>query len=166
MLDLRSSFHYHRLVRTFAALLLVSTMGLGCGSTPPTAASPSNPQPSPAVPAVNFAGSWSGTLESSNFPTRTVTMTVVQDGACVDGVWQTDPPAWTGAISGYAGPDSFSGQISVEMVTNSGEKCSGVGDTNGHVDTQALRWTSAGFFSVAIRCNPLPQSVVLTLHRT
>jgi hypothetical protein len=46
-------------------------------SSPP--ATPTTQEPSPQV--VNLAGSWTGTLESSNFPSHAITMTIVQAAA-------------------------------------------------------------------------------------
>jgi hypothetical protein len=114
---------------------------------------------------VNIAGSWTGTMESSNFPPRTVVMTVVQGGNCVDGAWTSSPGNWSGAISGYAGTDSYSGQISVELVTDNGDRCSGVGTTSGPVNADSLRWTSTGFSTTGQCSSALPQSVVITLQR-
>jgi len=148
-----------------AIVALVCTILAGCGSTS-TMAPSSSPQPPPAVSFVNMAGSWTGTLETANLETRAIDMTIVQDAACVDGVWASVPAGWTGAISGYAAADSFSGQISMEVFDNLGQRCSGVGDTNGPVDTTKIRLTSEGTFSAVIRCNSiLARSLVLTLHR-
>jgi hypothetical protein len=155
-------------VRAFIVqALFVSTLSLGCSSNPTTAPSTSRPQPPPPVSFVNMAGTWSGTLESSTHQTRMITMTVVQDGSCVDGVWTSTQDQWTGAISGYAAADSFSGEISIATVNELGERCTGVGNASGPVDPESLRLTSPGMFSVVIRCNSLlPQSVVLTLRKT
>src|SRR5439155_10278252 len=109
-----------------------------CGSTPPAiSSSPSAPS---GGPLVNIAGSWNGTMQSSNFPAHPLAMTVVQGGNCVDGAWRASAGDWTGAISGYARTDSFAGQISVEIVADSGDRCSGVGTTSGPVNGDSLRW--------------------------
>jgi hypothetical protein len=93
-------------------------------------------------------------------------MVVVQYGACVDGAWSSTQDGWTGAISGYAAADSFSGDISIQTLNDLGERCTGVGKTSGPVDTGSLKLTSPGMFSVVIKCNSLlPQSVVLTLRK-
>ncbi len=155
------------LVRAFVVQsLFVSSLGLGCSSNSTTAPSPPSQQPPPAASYVNMAGSWSGTLESSNQQMRSVTMVVVQDGSCVDGVWTSTQDAWMGAISGYAAADSFSGDISIQTVNDLGERCTGVGKTSGPVDAGSLRLTSPGMFSAVIKCNSLlPQSLVLTLRK-
>jgi hypothetical protein len=110
---------------------------------------------------VNVAGTWTGTLESSNFAPRTVSLNVVQGGSCVDGAWMTSPSEWDGAISGYADSTSFSGSMSLERVA---DKCTGITSISGDVGTNTLRWTSTGFTG---NCSggALPQSVILTLQR-
>jgi hypothetical protein len=140
--------------------LVLAAASFGCTSAAP---SPS-PAPLPS-PVVKIAGTWSGTLESENFSTRTITMTVVQGGNCVDGVWTSGASDWTGAISGFAGADSFSGQISFEAVTESG-RCTGVGDTSGQVGTDTLRWTSTGFTAVGQCSGTLPKTIVISLRRS
>jgi hypothetical protein len=141
--------------------LVLAAASFGCGS-----ASPSIPSPAaPPSPVVNIAGPWSGTLESENFSTRTITMTVVQGGNCVDGVWTSGASDWTGAISGFAGADSFSGQISFEAATESG-RCTGVGDTSGQVGANTLRWTSTGFTAVGQCSGTLPKTIVISLRRS
>jgi hypothetical protein len=150
-------------VRTTAAAiaLVLAAASFGCGS-----GSPSNPSPAPPPgPVVNIAGNWSGTFESGNFSTRTITMTVVQGGNCVDGAWTSGASDWTGAISGFAGADSFSGQISIEAVTENGGRCTGVGETSGQVGTDTLRWTSTGFTAVGSCTGTLPKTIVVSLRR-
>ncbi len=61
-------------------------------------------------------------MESANFPSRTMTMDVAQGADCVDGAWSTVPAGWDGAISGYAGPASSAGLMSIELVGD-GVKC-------------------------------------------
>jgi len=130
-------------------------------------ASPATPSPAPLPgPVVNIAGNWSGTFESGNFSTRTITMTVVQGGNCVDGVWTSGASDWTGAISGFAGADSFSGQISFEAVTERGDRCTAVGNTSGQVGSDTLRWTSTGFTAVGQCTGTLPNTIVISLRRS
>jgi hypothetical protein len=84
----------------------------------------------------------------------------------VDGYWTSAGGEWTGGISGYAEAASFAGQFSVELLNDVGQRCNGVGDTQGPTDQQSIRWTSVGVFSNVVKCNGLmPQSIVLTLHR-
>jgi hypothetical protein len=149
---------------TVAAIVIalgLAAASFGCGSAPSTP----SPAPLPS-PVVNIAGNWNGTFESENFSTRTIAMTVVQGGNCVDGVWTSGASDWTGAISGFAGPDSFSGQISFEAVTESGDRCTGVGNTSGQVGSDTLRWTSTGFTAVGQCTGTLPKTIVISLRRS
>jgi hypothetical protein len=148
---------------TVGAVVIALVLGAASGCS----ASPATPSPAPLPgPVVNIAGNWSGTFESENFSTRTITMTVVQGGNCVDGVWTSGASDWTGAISGFAGADSFSGQISFEAVTESGDRCTGVGNTSGQVGSDTLRWTSTGFTAVGQCTGTLPKAIVISLRRS
>jgi hypothetical protein len=92
-------------------------------------------------------------------------MTVSQGGNCVDGVWSSSMSGWTGAISGFASADAYSGQFSFERTADDGGKCSAVGNISGPVGATTLRWTSDGLTAVGSCTGPLPQSLVLTLQR-
>lgn len=124
------------------------------------------PAPSPGAdpgPFVNIVGEWTGTLESSNVGARAVTLTVVQAGNCVDGVWQDDG-GWGGAISGFASTTGYEGQISLERSDANG-RCTAVATVSGQVTDHQLRWTGSGFTAVGACSGPLPTSIVLTLAR-
>jgi hypothetical protein len=149
--------------RTIPGLLVVRMAAACSASRTPTTPSSSSP---PAADVVNLAGTWSGTLESSNFPAQTVTLTVVQSGNCVDGGWTTATADWTGAISGYAAADSFSGQFSFERATDGGGKCTAAGPIAGQAGAGSLRWTSNDLSPVGSCTGDVPSMVVLTLQRT
>jgi hypothetical protein len=144
------------------ALLCGAVMTFSCsgGTTssqgnPPT---PLNPLPTNVA---NLAGKWVGTLESSNFSTRTISLDAVQGSVnCVDGAWASVPAEWAGAISGLTGTGSFSGLMSFEGPSG----CSGVANIAGDVGDDTLTWSSTGF--TASNCTQgTPQSVVLKLKR-
>jgi hypothetical protein len=140
-------------------LLLTALMGCGASSTLTA------PTPAPPGSFVDMAGTWSGTFESANLTMQTITLTVYQTTNCVDGAWKSSTADWAGAISGYAGADSFAGQISFERVADDGSKCTAVGDISGQVGTGTLRWTSSGLTPVGTCSGGAPQSLVLNLHR-
>jgi hypothetical protein len=146
--------------RALPWILLAVALNNGCGGGGSSSSpSPSSPSPAPAAP-VNVAGTWTGTLESSNFAPRAISLDVVQGGSCVDGAWTTSPSEWDGAISGFADTASFSGTMSIER---SADKCTGIATVSGEVGTDTLRWTSTGFTG---NCSAgLPQSVIVTLTR-
>jgi hypothetical protein len=131
----------------------------------PTPPPPPPPPVNPPAPSVQIAGTWTGTLESSNFPPQPVTMVVVQADSCVDGTYANASNDWKGAISGFASTDSFSGQISFERTADGGGRCQAAGNISGAVEGDAFRW-KAGALNAAGTCNGgLPQDVILSLRR-
>jgi hypothetical protein len=146
---------------TFAALWTASAAcSSGIDSTP------TNYTTAPSTaPVVYIAGTWNGTIESANFAPRTIKMIVVQSGNCVDGVWDSSPPEWTGAISGFATVDSYTGQISLERQASDGSKCTAVGNVAGPVTDATLRWTGDTMKAVGPCSGDLPTSIVITLRR-
>jgi hypothetical protein len=146
--------------RAIPGLLAVMLAAACSASRTPTTPS------SPPLNVVNLAGTWSGTLESANFPAKTVTLTVGQGGNCVDGAWTTASSDWTGAISGYAAADSFSGQFSFERTADGGGKCNAAGTIAGQAGTASLRWTSNDLSAVGSCTGDVPSMIVLTLTRT
>jgi hypothetical protein len=115
-----------------------------------------------AAPA-NVAGNWTGSLQSDNFPSRTISVLAFQSGTCVDGAWNTEPGEWVGAISGYADVGSFSGSISFQRPADGPGKCGGIGTFSGEVGENTIRWTSTGFTGEC--AGGFPQSVTITLKR-
>jgi hypothetical protein len=109
---------------------------------------------------VNIAGIWVGTLESPNLPTQSISMTVVQLANCVDGTWISSGQNSRGAISGFAGKDSFTGQLSFER-----GQCSAIGTVTGEVGSDTLRWTGTDLKPIGSCADPLPQSVVVSMRR-
>jgi hypothetical protein len=129
---------------------------------PAPSPSPGPTNPAPAIPA-NVGGNWTGTLESAGFAPRAISILAFQSGTCVDGAWRTEPPDWTGAISGVADVGSFSGSVSFERPADGPGKCGGIATFAGQVGPDTIRWTSDGFTGAC--AGGLPQSVTITLRR-
>jgi hypothetical protein len=87
-------------------------------------------------------------------------MTVVQLANCVDGTWISSGQNSRGAISGFAGKDSFTGQLSFER-----GQCSAIGTVTGEVGSDTLRWAGTDLKAIGPCADPLPQSVVVTMRR-
>jgi hypothetical protein len=130
--------------------------------SPASTSSGSGPSGPSGVPAdvVNIAGTWVGTLESSNLGPQSVTLTVVQSTNCVDGSWRTAAQDSRGSISGFAAKDSFTGQLSLER-----GQCALIADITGQVGADTLRWTSTAVRPFGPCVDPLPESIVLSLRR-
>jgi hypothetical protein len=90
-------------------------------------------------------------------------MVVVQFADCVDGSWKSADGDWSGAISGFARADAFSGQITFERRSNGG--CLASGNIGGDVGSDTLRWISVGATPLGTCSGTLPQSIVLTMRR-
>jgi hypothetical protein len=148
------------------ALLALTWLALAhCGgSTPPTAPSPpAQPAPGDPPPGIaSMAGRWIGTLESTNFASRVISMEIFQTADCVDGGWESQPAEWAGALSGLADVGSFEGIVSLERMS-AGTRCSGIAMVSGDVRRDTITLTGAGFSG---NCpGGMPQAVAIVLRR-
>jgi hypothetical protein len=141
----------------------------GCGSSS-TAAPPTAPTHTPAPvapptgPVAPIAGTWAGTIESSNFGPKSITLLVVQSTNCIDGAWRSDDGQWLGAISGVTEGDIYIGQISL-VPADDRERCEGIANVDGPVGSTSLRWTGAGFEVRGTCQRALPRNLVISLRR-
>ena len=149
-----------------ACCVLMTIAALGCGSAKESAPAPSNPTAPSAPsgePVVDISGNWVGTIETENLGVKTISMVVVQFANCVDGSWKSTDGEWSGAISGFAAKDSFSGGLSFER--RSGGGCLAAGNVTGGVESGTLRWTSSGTTPLGPCTGELPQSIVIDMRR-
>ena len=144
--------------------ILIAIASLSCGGSAdtPSSGSPTSPTAPPAD-VVNLAGNWVGTIESANLPPQTISMVVVQFADCVDGSWRSSDGDWTGAISGFARKDSFSGQITFERRSNGG--CLATGNVGGDAGSDTLRWIGVGATPIGQCAGNIPQSIVINMRR-
>ena len=157
-------FSYRRRAQGLACAVIVAISALGCGGGGDSSSSgPSTSPTAPPVDVVNLAGNWVGTIESANLPPQTISAVVVQFADCVDGSWKSADGDWTGAISGFARKDSFSGQITFERRSNGG--CLATGNVGGDVGSDTLRWNSVGATPIGVCAGSIPQSFVVNMRR-
>jgi hypothetical protein len=95
---------------------------------------------------------------------KSITLTAVQSGNCVDGAWRSDDGQWLGAISGVAVEDGYVGQISF-VRTDDRDQCGGIGNIDGPVGASSLRWAGAGFEVRGTCERALPQDLVIALRK-
>ena len=114
---------------------------------------------------MNLSGTWTGTLESANFPTLPITLVVVQSSDCVDGAWISSTGDWKGAISGFAIENAFGGSFSLERSANGGGQCEATGTVSGPASQSAIRMTATSLTPIGACVGDLPAGVVLTLQR-
>jgi hypothetical protein len=112
-----------------------------------------------------MSGTWTGTFESGNFSTRTITLTVAQAGNCVDGGWLSTTGDWRGAISGFASADAFNGFLTFERSAGGGGQCTATSTLSGPASQGAIRMTAGSLGALGTCDGGLPTGIVLTLHR-
>jgi hypothetical protein len=137
-------------------LLLIGVLSaVACGG------SPTQPQP------VTLTGSWSGTLETSNFPTVNVALQLTQSGNAVTGTWATTPVAsWNGNVTGTFDGSQFSGAFSIAAASSNGTiECTGSSSVSGLVTNSGNsgHWTGPGFTGGA--CTNPPAKLVWKIAR-
>ena len=116
------------------ACLVVSVAACGGSSTGPTAAS--------AGTTMNIAGTWNGTIASTNNPTLQFGMVLTQSGADVTGTWDSTSVSWAGQISGTVNGTSFDGQFKFSGTASDGTVCTGTATVAGSVSGSTMTWTS------------------------
>jgi uncharacterized protein YceK len=146
------------------AAIAIGVTVSGCSSVTTTESPMAPSTTTPAPTPFDIAGNWTGTFASSNLPTRTITMTIVQASSCVDGAWKDASGQWTGAISGLAGADVFSGQISFQRKADGGGACGAVANVQGSIGTDGIHWTTTDFTATQSCNGDLPQATAITLQ--
>ena len=93
--------------------------------------------------STNIAGTWNGTVVSSNNSDQQLTMVLMQSGSDVSGNWNATSVSWQGQITGTVSGSSFTGQFKFSGTASSGTVCTGTADVVGSAATSAMAWTSA-----------------------
>jgi len=149
----------YQLSAALAAAAITAAVAAGCTSA-------SMPATAPAPPPGSYpqlAGRWTGTLESTQFDTRPVTMLLSQSADCVDGAWQTTTsPDWQGAVSGFARPGSFAGFLIFNGDLAGSGLCAALGNISGETTDNSITWK----ISMSGDCpGGVSQTVTFRLHR-
>jgi hypothetical protein len=115
-----------------------------------------------------MAGDWSGTLESSTFPSKSVAAKFFQEADCVDATWHSvsSGARWVGAISAFAKPGQLSGDMSFEFPVG-GRLCSGTGTIAGNASDNSgtLTWTLTSYSTNTCAAGDVPNQMILRLQR-
>ena len=115
--------------------LVVSVAACSGNSTAPTAVSA-------GTTTTNIAGTWNGTIASTNNATAQLRMVLTQSGANVTGTWDSTSVSWAGQISGAVNGASFDGQFKFSGTAAGGTVCTGTAIVAGPVSTSTMTWTS------------------------
>ncbi len=117
------------------ACLVVSVAACSGNSTAPTTAS--------AGTTMNIAGTWNGTIASTNNATAQLKMVLTQSGANVTGTWDSTSVSWAGQVSGAVNGTSFDGQFKFSGTVTDGTVCTGTANVAGAVSGSTMAWTSS-----------------------
>jgi len=136
-------------------LVVMSLLALAsCGSNSPT---------KPSFPSV--AGTWTGTLTSSNFSTMTVQLELKQAEDVITGTWSAAAADWKGTIIGTidtAGIVSGGITISAPPETPGGARCTGQSTFGGAVTASLFIGAIGGFTGT---CGNLPHDASIVTQR-
>lgn len=92
---------------------------------------------------MNVAGTWNGTIASSNNATEQVRMVLTQSGSDVSGTWDSSSVSWAGHISGAVSGSSFTSQFTFSGMAADGTVCTGTAKVVGSATASTLTLTSA-----------------------
>ena len=115
--------------------------------------------------ATNIAGTWNGTVVSSNNPDEQLTMVLTQSGSDVNGTWQSTSVGWDGQISGTVSSSSFAGKFSFSGTVSNGTVCTGSADMVGSAAISTMSWTSASGVVGGSCPAPLPVGLKIDLQK-
>ena|SRR5438445_1655125 len=138
-------------------LFVVSIAACGGNATAPSATSVGTP--------VNIAGTWNGTIASSNNASAQVGMVLAQSGSDVAGSWTSTSVAWSGQISGTVDAASFNGQFRFSGTAADGTVCTGTANVAGPVSGSTMTWTSASGVVGGSCPAPLPIGLRIDIQR-
>jgi hypothetical protein len=115
--------------------------------------------------ATNIAGTWNGTIVSSNNASEQLSMLLTQSGSDVSGSWNSTSVSWEGQISGTVRSSSFTGQFTFSGAASNGTVCTGTADVVGSAATPTMAWTSASGVIGGSCPAPLPIGLKIDVQR-
>ena len=114
---------------------------------------------------MNIAGTWNGTIASSNNETMQLTMVLTQSGSNVTGTWNSTSVSWSGQVSGAVNGSSFDGQFKFSGQAANGTVCTGTATIVGPATASTLTWTSASGVVGGSCPAPLPVGLKIDVLR-
>lgn len=128
-----------------------------CSSESGSSTTPTSPS------AAQVTGSWTGSLDSTNFAQQGMTLTLTQSGTSVTGTWTATPLPFSGAVSGAMSGDTFTGSLTLSTPGATGGTCAGTAAFTGSVSATTLTWTSQSGFTGP--CGGMPVGVRIVAQR-
>jgi hypothetical protein len=114
---------------------------------------------------VSIAGTWNGTIVSSNNTTAQFRMVLTQSGSDVTGSWDSTSVSWAGQISGVVSGSSFDGQLKFSGTAADGTVCTGTANVAGPATASTITWTSASGVVGGSCPAPLPTGLKIDVQR-
>ena len=139
------------------ACLIAGLAACGGNSAAPTSVSVGT--------TTNIAGTWNGTIASSNNPTVQVTIALTQSGAAIGGTWQSTTYSWAGNVSGTVTGSTFDGQFTFAGTAADGTVCNGTATVAGNVTAATMTLTSANGVVGGSCPAPLPIGITIDAQR-
>jgi hypothetical protein len=143
----------------FAVILAVTVSCAACAgsSTAPSSVS--------AGTTMNVAGTWDGTIASSNNATEQVRLLLTQSGSDVRGTWASTSVSWSGQVTATMNGSAVDGQVTFAGTAANNTVCNGTAAVTGTATDTAMTLTSpAGVVGAACPA-PLPAGITIDLRR-
>lgn len=121
--------------------------------------------PSEVLGAMNVAGTWNGTIGSSNNATEQLKMVLTQSGSTVSGSWDSSSVSWAGQVSGAVSGSSFNGQFTFSGTAANGTVCTGTANVVGSATASTMTLTSASGVIGGSCPAPLPTGLKMDVQR-
>ena len=129
------------------------------------AGSPASPTGAAGGTAVDIAGTWNGTMVSSNNATQQLKMVLTQSGSAISGTWDSSSVSWAGDITGAVNGSSFDGQFKFSGKVSDGTVCTGTANVVGPAAGSTMTWTSVGGVVGGSCPAPLPIGLQIAVQR-
>ena len=115
--------------------------------------------------AMSIAGTWDGTIASSNNETAQVRMVLTQSASDVSGTWDSSSVRWAGQISGRVSGSTFDGQFTFSGTAANGTVCTGAATVSGPATASTLALSSANGVVGGACPAPLPVGLRIDAQR-
>jgi hypothetical protein len=113
----------------------------------------------------NIAGTWNGTIVSSNNPTVQLKIVLTQSGSSITGTWDSSSVSWAGQVSGSVSGSSLTAQFTFSGTASDGTVCTGTASATGPVTATTMSLTSTSGVVGASCPAPLPIGLKIDVQR-
>ena len=141
---------------------VILAMTVGCAACAGTSTAPSSVS---AGTSMDLAGTWGGTIASSNNSTEQVTLRLTQSGSDVRGTWASTSVSWSGQVTATLNGSTVDGQITFVGGVSNGTVCNGSASVTGTANDAVMTLTSAAGVVGAACPAPLPVGITIDVRR-